>query len=246
MQTSYIYIIANRLSGKMYIGKTINLEQRWKSHRSCKRTYIGRAIQKYGVPAFDFNVLEVLTSEEAAYEREKYWVSLYKSNHPDFGYNLESGGQGGKVASLVTRQKQAASHKGIPRPAHVIAALHAPEARKKAAQSRDGYKHSKETREKLSLAHLGKPKSPESIEKSAAGHRGKPLSSGHREKLSMALRGVLKTESHRQKISLAFQTPTEVIVRIRELSRNGLKQTEIAGLCNVGQSTVSRILRKAG
>jgi len=205
MTTAFVYSITNNLSKKVYIGKTTNLKSRWKYHRGVKKrgwvSLISRAIRKYGVENFTFTVLASYSSEEEAYSGEVDWISRLQSNDPGKGYNLESGGMGGKRASEETRLRQSLKRKGIPRPPEVIAKLHSPESRKKVADAKRGQHLPEVTRKKISAAHLGKPKNPKAVEKSAAGHRGKPLSQEHRIKLSHALRGRVFSTEHREKIA---------------------------------------------
>ena len=55
-----IYIIKNDINDKVYIGQSINSEERFKSH--CKGAYdnsiIDRAIAKYGKQHFWYEILE--------------------------------------------------------------------------------------------------------------------------------------------------------------------------------------------
>ncbi len=200
-----VYVIHNNLSGKRYVGKTINVRTRWKSHRQDSRraqplSCIGRALKKYGLTNFTFTILEICETEEAAYDRERYWIAFYASDQKEFGYNLESGGHGGKVVSNDTRAKLSAASKGRPKPPHVIAALHSLESRAAAGRALRGRTHTTETRLKIAGAHQGRSKSAEAVRKSADGHRGRNLSSEHRLKLSQAGKGRPKTTEHREKI----------------------------------------------
>lgn len=87
-----IYIIFNDLNDKVYIGQSINSEERFKSH--CKGNYdnsiIDAAIQKYGKEHFWYEVLETKIANYN--EREKYWIEFYNSLTPN-GYNIMSGGE---------------------------------------------------------------------------------------------------------------------------------------------------------
>ena len=51
---------------------------------------IDQAIQKYGIDAFDYEVLEECSLEELD-EREKYWIQ-YFNTYKGFGYNCNAGG----------------------------------------------------------------------------------------------------------------------------------------------------------
>lgn len=87
-----IYIIKNNLNDKVYIGQSINSEERFKSH--CKGNYnnsiIDVAIQKYGKEHFWYEILE--SQIENYNEREKYWINFYNSLTPN-GYNIMPGGE---------------------------------------------------------------------------------------------------------------------------------------------------------
>ena len=85
-----IYKIVNKVNNKIYIGQSVNPTNRWHNHKSCRRTYIGRAISKYGVKNFDFQILEWTKDYD---ERERYWIDYYESYGPK-GYNLTAGGEG--------------------------------------------------------------------------------------------------------------------------------------------------------
>lgn len=51
---------------------------------------IDQAIQKYGIDAFDYEILEECSLEELD-EREKYWIQ-YFNTYKGFGYNCNAGG----------------------------------------------------------------------------------------------------------------------------------------------------------
>lgn len=89
-----IYIIKNDINNKVYIGQSVNAEDRFKSH--CKpsskthNSLIDLAIQKYGKEHFWFEILEEQIDNYN--EREKYWIKYYQSTKPH-GYNILEGGQ---------------------------------------------------------------------------------------------------------------------------------------------------------
>ena len=95
-----IYKIKNLINGKVYIGQSQNISQRWVAHRS--RPFnsnaiqydcpLYRAIRKYGFDNFSFEVLEETTKDKLN-EREIYWIAKFNSNDSIYGYNLTSGGE---------------------------------------------------------------------------------------------------------------------------------------------------------
>ncbi len=55
----YVYQITNLINNKKYIGITNNYIKRWSNHKSgnSKNMVIGRAIEKYGIENFKFEIL---------------------------------------------------------------------------------------------------------------------------------------------------------------------------------------------
>lgn len=88
-----IYKITNILNGKSYIGKSVNILNRWRQHRSLVNTMpIDLAIHKYGKENFNFEVLEECKKEELN-EKEIKWISYFNTYLGD-GYNCTAGGDG--------------------------------------------------------------------------------------------------------------------------------------------------------
>ena len=99
--TQGIYKITNKLNNKCYIGKSSNIEERWKYHKlRCfdekewnKPLY--RAFRKYGVENFSFEIIEELNDyEKESNLKEQYWIQYYNC-YGDNGYNATLGGDGG-------------------------------------------------------------------------------------------------------------------------------------------------------
>lgn len=93
-----IYKITNILNGKSYIGKTEQkVELRWAVHKSnvSKLDFpLYRAIRKYGIENFLFEVIEDgINSEEALNKAEIYYIKLYNT-YGENGYNATPGGEG--------------------------------------------------------------------------------------------------------------------------------------------------------
>ena len=91
-----IYLHRNKSNGKVYIGQTIQpIESRWKNGNGYKTcTYFYNAIQKYGWENFDHLILEQNENwtQEELDNKEKEYILLFKSNNPQFGYNICGGG----------------------------------------------------------------------------------------------------------------------------------------------------------
>lgn len=108
----YIYMIENQINGKKYIGKTDRDDPyiRFKEHIYNSRQQNGeydhyplyRAINKYGVENFTFNIIEETDNTS---EREIYWIAYYNTYYGD-GYNATLGGDGIKVGTKKIKRNR--------------------------------------------------------------------------------------------------------------------------------------------
>lgn len=89
----YIYQITNLINNKIYIGQTNNITKRWSNHKcnNDPNMIIARAIRKYGVENFKFEVLLRNLSPEEANEKEIELIKIKNSLVPN-GYNVATGG----------------------------------------------------------------------------------------------------------------------------------------------------------
>lgn len=103
-----IYKIINKINNKVYIGQTqqspnkrINQHFYLTCGRLSENNYFRSAIKKYGKENFTFEILIIWRSEtrenliEILNTLERYYISKFKSNKSEFGYNSTSGGQTG-------------------------------------------------------------------------------------------------------------------------------------------------------
>ena len=99
----YIYKITNLLNNKIYIGQVYNksIYDRFRRHISeakpTSKSYIGRAIAKYGFENFTIKEIDTANTLEELNEKEKYWIKYYNSTDLNYGYNLTPGGDGGNT-----------------------------------------------------------------------------------------------------------------------------------------------------
>lgn len=89
-QISGIYKIVNRLNGKVYVGRSVDIYARWGQHI---RSALGNspdpihcAIRKYGAENFDFVVLAQLADNLPDAERNQ--IAVYDSYSSAKGYNI--------------------------------------------------------------------------------------------------------------------------------------------------------------
>ena len=185
MEIGRIYIVSCLVTGKVYIGQTINsIEHRWASHvKASKRkdTKFYRAIRKYG--SDNFRIEEVMWVEAPTKQVLKAKLDfleihfIQKFDTRLNGYNSTEGGEKGTVGFRFSK-----------------------ESRDKMSKAKRGRTLSEEHRRKLSEAHLGKT-SP---------MKGKTVSNEVRKRISEAMSGknhpfygVKRSEETRRKMSEA-------------------------------------------
>ncbi len=109
----YIYKITNLKNGKFYIGKTKNVDKRWKEHISLagkKRHPLYDAIQHHGVENF---LVETIDQADTNFidELERRWI--LQTNAISFGYNITAGGNGGDTFSNKPEELKEITRKKI-------------------------------------------------------------------------------------------------------------------------------------
>ena len=57
-------------------------------------TPIQRAIRIHGENRFVVEVIDLAETKEEAWQKERYWIRMYRSNDRRFGYNRTPGGEG--------------------------------------------------------------------------------------------------------------------------------------------------------
>lgn len=85
-----IYIITNLITGKRYIGQSIDIQRRFHDHRCISHEsnrHLKYALAKYGKENFKYEVLEECDESELD-EKERYYIEKLKPE-----YNVTNGGQ---------------------------------------------------------------------------------------------------------------------------------------------------------
>lgn len=156
-----IYIITNLINNKIYIGMTNNPNRRWLNHKNDStkeypKCVIHRAIKKYNVDNFEFDVIESNLSFIQAVQKEQRLIALYNTTNSNFGYNLSTGGVGVKGVSgekhhmfgkkrepFSEEWKSKISKSGLGR-------IHSQERRQKQRMLSTGRKHTEEVKQGMS------------------------------------------------------------------------------------------------
>ena len=79
-----VYKITNLVNGKVYIGASKRIENRWSQHRSCINSPIHSDLEAYGLENFKFEVL-LECPEDMLCQWERDMIALYDADDPEKG-----------------------------------------------------------------------------------------------------------------------------------------------------------------
>lgn len=90
-RVSGIYRITCKVDGRLYIGKSVDIRDRWTTHfkRACgveseTTNLLYPAMRKFGIENFSFEIIESGIPEDRLGEREKYWQQFYDAKTHGF------------------------------------------------------------------------------------------------------------------------------------------------------------------
>lgn len=90
-----VYCIENINNGKKYIGSSIDIHKRWKSHvyelnnNKHHSFHLQRAWKKHGENSFDFYIIELCNKTDLLKTEQKY-IDRFKVCDRKYGYNIEA------------------------------------------------------------------------------------------------------------------------------------------------------------
>lgn len=180
--TTGIYKITSP-TGKVYIGQSTNIEQRFYYYRKGKnykfQTRLKHSIEKHGLEKHLFEIVEKCSAEELNL-RERYYQDLYDATGVQ-GLNCRLQGTCDKSGKNTeeSNRKRSESMKGKnkrPRP---------------------------DVSERNKIVHKGKTISEKQKQQISEKLKGKTFSQERNKKISQALKGKPKTEEHKKKLSEA-------------------------------------------
>jgi group I intron endonuclease len=202
------------------------------------------AILKHGFNNLSWEQIDSADTQAELDEKEKYWITFYKSDNRTYGYNLSKGGLGGRL-NEETKRKLRDINMG-----HIVTA----EARLKISEANTGKHHtektkqkisliskniSAETRKKMSMANtgdknpfFGKHHTPETRQKMSEAKKGRQIPLTTRQKMSATQRG---EKSSSAKI-------TEAVARLIKIDlQAGMRAFNVAIKHNVTEKIVTNI-----
>lgn len=150
-------------NGKIYIGITkSNPILRWKNGKGYRTQVFYRAILKYGWDNIKHEILYNNLTKEDAEIIERKLIKEYKANNPQYGYNVDNGGNSIGTHSQITREKLSQYMKGDTRNK---GRKHTLESRQNMSNAHKGKHLSEQTKKKLSISLKGRIHSDEAIQK---------------------------------------------------------------------------------
>jgi len=164
---SGIYQIKNLVNGKIYIGSAVNINRRWREHKSqlllnhhhC--SYLQNAYNKYGLSNFEFSVLEYINDCSKLIECEQFYIDILEPK-----YNIET------IA-------------GSP----MLGRSHSEETKRKMSDAQSGDKHWAYGKTGELCPNYGKRRTEEQRQRISKSLTGRHLSEEHKQKVSNALKG---------------------------------------------------------
>jgi len=175
-QTSGIYKITCTPTGKVYIGSSVNMYQRWHSkHLPNLRTdrhensYLQRAWNKYGESAFTISVIELVLAPFLL-EREQYWIDRLQvcNRRKGFNISLKAGapmaGRKHSAETVAQMRERALKFRHSEETKRMMSERnkgkrfghHTTESIRKRSEAVRGRKHTQETKDKIRAARMAR------------------------------------------------------------------------------------------
>ena len=201
---SGVYVIRNRVTGKVYVGSSVDMPQRKRTHFGQLRRGGHRSVKlqnswdKHGADAFEFCVLEATSRDELPLRAaEQVWID--RLNAVAGGYNINP------VAGSVGRLPKTDAHK-----ANIGRALlgrkNTPSAIARmveAAKGRPSRPSTEAQKSKISAANTGKTRTPEmraALSAARTGMKFGPYTPEHKAAISASKLGKPQSAHHTQRI----------------------------------------------
>lgn len=187
-----IYLVTHTLTGRTYVGQSIDIDRRWREHAKGKTGsgILSNAIAKHGWSAFSARIIELCCHDDLN-KAEQSWVAELNSTHPA-GFNLTTGGaqfkftdEARKIISDRTKTfmtpewiaRRSEKQRGIPKSAEWKAKMAIRQAMPDnvARMTELARNQSSETREKIAASKRGLVKSEETKARISASKKGQGL-----------------------------------------------------------------------
>ena len=239
----YLYKITNLLNNKVYIGQSNKEKERWRQHKYFGRNpektgqYIHRAMNKYGIDNFSYEVMAMCLTSEDANETEIILINQYNSRNNDYGYNIAPGGEAawnrglpseqqpmyGKKQSDFFKQRMSEVHNGKKCPPHTD------EWKLNQSKIMTGRIITDEWKEKIAIANKDKIVSKETKQKISIANKGKILTESHKDKISKSNLGKVISEEAKIKLSISNSGENSSQSKLNWIIINNIREDYMTG-----------------
>jgi len=209
---SGVYKIICLPTGKIYIGSSVNIFDRWTIHKSGLRNnkhynpHLQKAWNKYKENNFNFEIIEKVDNNFLT-EKENFWIEKFNSRNNKYGFNIAKPGD---IRHRTNPGMTGRSHSEKSKLKMSLARI-----------GRVGYKHTQEDKIRLSLALKGKKRSKIAIKN-----------------MTKAQKLVDRRGSKNPKAKLVDKN----IPEIRKMKKEGRSTKEIANKYNVSIDAIYDII----
>ena len=201
---SGVYALKNAVAGKVYVGSSIDLARRKRTHFRDLNKGVHKSVKlqhswaKHGAEAFAFEILELTPREERALRAaEQRWIDALDAVSAGYNLNPVAGNVGRMPKSAEHRKRIGDSRRGRVHTAETKAVL------SESARLRAHRPCSDETKLRISTAKVGRAMTPEAranLSAARTGLRVGPQSSDHKAAISASKLGKPLSEHHKQRI----------------------------------------------
>lgn len=220
----YIYRILNKINKKVYIGQTIDFDNRCKGHLLDLQNnrHVNYNLQEdynvFGKNVFDFKVIEECSDSEAL-NREDYWIDYYGGINDDMTYNIISSRHKNYQFKLaVSKFYKGKSHIEI-----------------------HGYEKALQMRKLNSEKHKGKV--PVTKGKTKLEYFGEKSAKRQAEANSLAHKGQIPFNKNKTKNLNGewINITDDMIIKVLDLKNQKYKYNQISLILNINKNCVRRI-----
>ena len=232
MAYGVIYLIIDGTNDKEYVGQTtLSIKKRFKKHKQCKKSLIGKAIRAHGEEMFFIVVLKECESKEELNYWEKHFIKSRYTKVPN-GYNLTDGGEGTPGLEFTPEHCAKLSIAAIER-------FKDPTERAKMVMINTGKSLTTETRAKLSVVNsgennpfFGKHHTEESLAKMSEAHRGNTAWVGRHHRKESKI-----------KLSIARRADSPFKNLLAEMDKRQMSYKDLAELLGLARTTLPEKIR---
>ena len=225
-ESMVIYAFKNKINGKMYVGQTQRtFGIRTKQHLNRSDTYFDKALAKYGLNNFSYEIIDRGSTLEELNEKERHWIAEYDCLWPN-GYNLTMGGDGVKgyrhTDEYKRKMSDAMKGKGTGKDNHFYGKRHTIKSIKKMSEYQSN-RWTVETRKERSESYKGKFVGADNpFYKKKHKQSSKDKMSKAKDKMKVKVRNIDTGEVF-ESLSLASKTHNVQVAHIKRVCRGQRK-----------------------